>query len=106
ETAFVCVVSVDKTFHDDAPSCWVGSCIAFWVWGLCQPDHGFVCLLGCWATPIIWSLDLVGGQRLLARGDGFWYLVGGDTHGRLLCSVVRLRWASWFLFFPGGYWLP
>jgi hypothetical protein len=27
ETAFVCVVSVDKTFHDDAPSCWVGSCI-------------------------------------------------------------------------------
>jgi hypothetical protein len=21
ETAFVCVVSVDKTFHDDAPSC-------------------------------------------------------------------------------------
>jgi hypothetical protein len=24
ETAFVCVVSVDKTFHDDAPSCWVG----------------------------------------------------------------------------------
>jgi len=24
ETAFVFVVSVDKTFHDDAPSCWVG----------------------------------------------------------------------------------
>jgi len=27
ETAFVFVVSVDKTFHDDAPLCWVGSCI-------------------------------------------------------------------------------
>ena len=23
-TAFVFVVSVDKTFHDDAPLCWVG----------------------------------------------------------------------------------
>jgi len=30
ETAFVFVVSVDNTFHDDAPLCWlgwVGSCI-------------------------------------------------------------------------------
>jgi hypothetical protein len=27
ETAFVFAVSVDKTFHDDAPLCWVGSCI-------------------------------------------------------------------------------
>jgi len=27
ETAFVFVVSVDKTFHDDAPLYWVGSCI-------------------------------------------------------------------------------
>jgi len=25
ETAFVFVVSIDKTFHDDAPLCWVGS---------------------------------------------------------------------------------
>jgi hypothetical protein len=24
ETAFVFVVRVDKTFHDDAPLCWVG----------------------------------------------------------------------------------
>jgi hypothetical protein len=24
ETAFADVVSVDKTFHDDAPLCWVG----------------------------------------------------------------------------------
>jgi hypothetical protein len=24
ETAFAVVVSVDKTFHDDAPLCWVG----------------------------------------------------------------------------------
>jgi hypothetical protein len=24
ETAFVFVVSVNKTFHDDAPLCWVG----------------------------------------------------------------------------------
>jgi hypothetical protein len=25
KTAFVFVVNVDRTFHDDAPLCWVGS---------------------------------------------------------------------------------